>query len=143
MGMLDGRVAVITGGASGIGARTVRAFVDEGARVVIADVQDELGRSLANEFGKAALYQHTDVSLEEDVRSGIECALGGFGRLDCMFNNAGILGTVGPLEDIPVSEYDHTMNVLLRSVFLGMKYASPVTRSRARAASSARLAWPA
>ncbi|MDP9238140.1 MAG: glucose 1-dehydrogenase [Chloroflexota bacterium] len=127
-GRLDGKAAVITGGASGIGAASARLFANEGARVVIADVQDDMGVALAAELGGSALYQHTDVSKEDDVRRGIERAVAEFGRLDCIFSNAGILGTVGPLEEIPVEEYDRTMDVLLRSVFLGMKHAAPVMK---------------
>jgi NAD(P)-dependent dehydrogenase (short-subunit alcohol dehydrogenase family) len=130
MGKLDGKAAVITGGASGIGAATARLFAREGARVVIADVQDAAGEALAAELGAAAVYQHVDVSREDDVRGAVQRATSAFERLDCMFNNAGILGTVGPLEDIPVDEYDRTMGVLLRSVFLGMKYAAPVMKAQ-------------
>jgi NAD(P)-dependent dehydrogenase (short-subunit alcohol dehydrogenase family) len=130
MGKLDGKAAVITGGASGIGAATTRLFAREGARVVIADVQDAAGEALATELGASALYQHVDVSRGDDVRDAVARAMAAFGRLDCMFNNAGILGTVGPLEDIPVEEYDRTMAVLLRSVFLGMKYAATVMKAQ-------------
>lgn len=130
MGRLDGKVAVITGGASGIGEETARLFVAEGARVVIADIQDERGRVIADELGSAADYIHTNVTDEDDVRGAVARAASTFGRLDCMFNNAGILGTVGPIEDIPVDEYELTMQVLLRSVFLGMKYASPVMKAQ-------------
>ncbi len=130
MGRLDGKVAVITGGASGIGEATARLFVAEGARVVVADIQDARGLALATELGASAVYQHADVTREDDVRDAVARAVTAFGRLDCMFNNAGILGTVGPVEDIPVDEYELTMQVLLRSVFLGMKYASPVMKAQ-------------
>jgi len=128
MDRLDGKVAVITGGASGIGEETARLFVSEGARVVIADVQDGRGEALAREMASTAVYQRTDVSREEDVRAAVGRAISAFGRLDCMFNNAGILGTVGPIEEIPAEEYDRTMNVLLRAVFLGMKHAAPAMK---------------
>lgn len=127
---LDGKVAVITGGASGIGEGTARLFVAEGARVVIADIQDERGAALAGELGALAAFQHTDVTSEDEVKGAVARAVSAFGRLDCMFNNAGFLGTVGPVEDIPVDEYELTMQVLLRSVFLGMKYASPVMKAQ-------------
>jgi NAD(P)-dependent dehydrogenase (short-subunit alcohol dehydrogenase family) len=129
MGRLDGKVAVITGGASGIGEATVRLFVEEGARAVIADVQDERGEALAGELVGAA-YQRTDVTSEDDVRGAIGRAVREFGRLDCMFNNAGFLGTVGPIEDIPLDEYERTMAVLLRGVFLGIKHAAPVMKAQ-------------
>jgi NAD(P)-dependent dehydrogenase (short-subunit alcohol dehydrogenase family) len=128
MGRLDGKVAVITGGASGIGEGTVRLFVAEGARVVIADVQDERGRRLAEEMGASAAYQHADVSREADVRAALTAAVGRFGRLDCLFNNAGHAGTGGTIEEIPAEGFDETVGVLLRGVFLGMKHAAPVMK---------------
>lgn len=130
MSRLDGKVAVITGGASGIGEGTVRRFVTEGARVVVADIQDAKGHTLVDTLGGAAVYQHTDVAEEHDVKAAIGRALDEFGRLDCMFNNAGFGGTVGPIESTPVDEYDRTMNVLLRGVFLGMKHAAPVMKAQ-------------
>jgi NAD(P)-dependent dehydrogenase (short-subunit alcohol dehydrogenase family) len=130
MGRLDGKVAVITGGASGIGEGTARLFVAEGASVVIADIQDARGAALVDELGSPAVFQHADVTSGDDVKGAVARAMAEFGRLDCMFNNAGLLGTVGPVEDIPVDEYELTMQVLLRSVFLGMKYASPVMKAQ-------------
>jgi len=130
MGRLDGKVAVITGGASGIGEATVRLFVDEGARVVVADIQDRKAETLVDTLGGAAVYQRTDVSQEEDVRAAVQRAVDEYGRLDCIYNNAGFGGAVGPIEEIPVDEYDATMNVLLRGVFLGMKHAAPVMKAQ-------------
>src|SRR6266478_4425148 len=89
MGKLDDKVAVITGGASGIGHATVRLFVEEGCRVVIADLQDDKGAALAEELGKSASYLHVDVSREADVSGAIAHAVARFGCLDCVFNNAG------------------------------------------------------
>jgi NAD(P)-dependent dehydrogenase (short-subunit alcohol dehydrogenase family) len=126
MGRLDGKVAIITGGASGIGAASVRCFASEGARVVIADVQDERGAHLADELDGQAIYIHTDVSQESHVEQLVARTVEQFGRLDCMFNNAGIPGPDCPVADTPMGAYDQTMNVLLRGVFLGMKYAAPV-----------------
>jgi len=128
MGKLDGKVAVITGGASGIGDATVRLFVEEGCRVVIADIQDDRGARLADELGKSASYLHADVSQEAHVGGAIAHAVSRFGRLDCLFNNAGAGGVVGPIEEIPADGFDHTMGVLLRGVFLGMKHAAPVMK---------------
>lgn len=130
MGRLDGKATVITGGASGIGEATVRLFVEEGARVVIADLQDERGRRLAEELGNNARYRRTDVSREEDVQALIEEAAGAFGRLDCIFNNAGIPGPGGPVEDISVEAFDNAIAVLLRGPFLGMKHAAPVMKAQ-------------
>ena len=128
MGKLDGKVAVITGGASGIGDATVRLFVEEGCRVVIADVQDDRGAHLAEVLGKSASYLHADVSQEAQVSGAIAHAVSRFGRLDCLFNNAGAGGVAGPIEEIPADGFDHTMGVLLRGVFLGMKHAAPVMK---------------
>lgn len=128
MGRLDGKVAVITGGASGIGEDTVRLFVEEGARVLIADIRDKKGQQLADGLGHGAIYQHTDVSQETDVKLAVERAVSSFGRLDCMFNNAGIPGFSGPIEDTPLEAFEQTLGVHLRGVFLGMKHAAPVMK---------------
>ncbi len=130
MNRLDGKVAVITGGASGMGEGTVRRFVDEGARVVIADIQDAKGHTLADTLGGAAVYQRVDVADEAEVKAAVKRAVDEFGRLDCMFNNAGFGGAIGPIETTPVEDYDRTMNVLLRGVFLGMKHAAPVMKAQ-------------
>lgn len=130
MGRLEGKIAVITGGASGIGEGTVRLFVQEGASVVIADVQDERGEKLAEELGTATTYVHADVSREEDVRNAIQQAVTRWGRLDCMYNNAGFGGVSGPIETTDMDAYDQTMSVLLRGVVLGIKHAAPVMRAQ-------------
>lgn len=128
MARLAGKVALITGGASGIGEATVRRFVAEGACVVIADIQDDRGRTLAAELGARAAYVHTDVSREADVSGVIAETVARFGRLDCLFNNAGYGGVMGPIETTPVAGFDETLGVLLRGVFLGMKHAAPVMK---------------
>jgi NAD(P)-dependent dehydrogenase (short-subunit alcohol dehydrogenase family) len=125
-GRLEGKVAVITGGASGIGAGTARRFLSEGARVVVADLQVDSGKQLAGELGERARFVEADVAVEEDVAGAVDRAVAEFGRLDCMFNNAGILGIVGPIAETPVEAWDRTVAVLLRSVFLGMKHAARV-----------------
>lgn len=130
MGRLEGKVAVITGGASGIGEGTVRLFANEGAKVVIADVQDARGEWLAEELGTSTSYYHTDVSQEEEVRASIAHAVNKWGRLDVMFNNAGFGGVSGPIESTDMAAYDNTMGVLLRGVVLGMKHAAPVMKAQ-------------
>jgi len=117
---------VITGGASGIGAGTVRRFVAEGAKVLITDLDEDQGNALADEMGDAAAFLRTDVSREEDVAAMIAEATDRFGRLDCLFNNAGFGGALGPISKTSVEDYDLTMDVLLKGVFLGMKHAAPV-----------------
>lgn len=131
MGKMNGKVAVITGGASGIGAATVRLFVQEGARVLIADILDQKGECLAKELGENATYLHTDVSRESDVKAVVDHAVERFGRLDCMFNNAGFARSHGGIEQISVEDWDSHMAVLLRGVFLGMKHAAPVMKRQA------------
>jgi NAD(P)-dependent dehydrogenase (short-subunit alcohol dehydrogenase family) len=125
---LAGKVALITGGASGIGEATVRLFVAEGAAVTIADIQDERGRRLAAELGARTAFAHTDVSREADVEAAVGDAVRRFGRLDCIFNNAGYGGVGGRIEAVTVAGFDETIGVLLRGVLLGMKHAAPVMK---------------
>ncbi|MEM9563480.1 MAG: glucose 1-dehydrogenase [Actinomycetota bacterium] len=126
MGRLDDTTAIITGGGSGIGAGTARRFVAEGAKVLIADLDAERGAALAEELGDAAAFLATDVSKEEDVAAMVAEATDLWGRLDCLFNNAGFGGALGPISSTSVDDYDLTMDVLIKSVFLGMKHAAPV-----------------
>lgn len=130
MAELDGKVAVVTGGASGIGEATVRQFVEEGAKVVIADMQQERGQNLADELGDAAVFVAVEVRQEEQVKAAIDTAVENWGRLDCIFNNAGFGGVLGPVEDIPVEEFDMSFDVLVRGVFLGMKHAIPTMKKQ-------------
>lgn len=128
MGRLDGKVAIITGGASGIGEASARLFVEEGAFILIADVQDDKGWKLAEELGTRAEYLHADVSRESDVEVLVSRAVEAYGRLDCMFNNAGIAGPTGPIESVKVEGFNEAIGVLLRGVFLGIKHAAPVMK---------------
>ena len=126
MGKLDDKVAVLTGAASGIGEATAKLFAREGAKLVLADIADERGEALARSLGSDVVYVHADVAREADVKAAIDAAVARFGRLDVVFNNAGFGGTAGPIAEIPVEEFDATMGVLLRGVFLGIKHAAPV-----------------
>jgi NAD(P)-dependent dehydrogenase (short-subunit alcohol dehydrogenase family) len=130
MAQLDGKVAVITGGASGIGEGTVRLFAEQGARVVIADIQDARGSALAEDLGPATTFLHTDVSDEEQVKAAVTRAVEKWGRLDVIFNNAGFGGVSGPVEQTDMAGYDQTMSVLLRGVFLGIKHAAAVMKGQ-------------
>lgn len=130
MGRLDGKVAVITGSASGIGEASARLFVEQGAQVLLADIQDDKGQALARELGQSAHYIHTNVIQEADIKTAVQQALQRFGRLDCMFNNAGALGFVGPVEDIPLEAFEGTVSLLFRAAFFGMKYAAPVMKQQ-------------
>ena len=127
-GRLEGKVAVVTGGASGIGAATVRRFVEEGASVVVADLQRELGESLVAELGASTRFIATDVTQEADVEAMVNLAVSEFGRLDVMFNNAGIVGAIGNIAETPADNWDRTVAVLLRGVFLGTKHAARVMK---------------
>ena len=130
MGRLDGKVAVITGGSSGIGNASVRLFVKEGARVAFGDIQDEIGIALAEELGPNAIYLHTDVRNESEIKALIDLAVERFGRLDCIFNNAGFPGVGGPIDEIPTDGFDVTMEIMFRLVFLGLKHDSPMMKEQ-------------
>jgi NAD(P)-dependent dehydrogenase (short-subunit alcohol dehydrogenase family) len=124
---LAGKVAAITGGASGMGKATVRRFLDEGAKVMIGDLNAEVAARAMAEFeaaghGANVQFRQCDVSIEDDVAELVDTAVGGFGRLDCIFNNAGIGGALGRIAEIHVDDWDHTFAVLVRGVFLGMKH---------------------
>lgn len=128
--MLAGKLALVTGGASGIGAAAVRRLTAEGAACVIADIQSEPGQALAAEIGAAARFVATDVTVEADVAGAVDAAVAVFGKLDCMFNNAGILGAVGPIAETTLEAWERTTAVLLRGAFLGIKHAARVMTPR-------------
>ena len=133
MGRLDGKVAVITGAASGIGAATAIRFAKEGASVVIADLNVDGGNSVVAQCTASngqACFQRTDVSQEADVKAAIDRAIAKYGRLDTVFNNAGLGGALGPIEEVTVEDWDRTQAVLLRAVFLGIKHAVPQMRKQ-------------
>jgi NAD(P)-dependent dehydrogenase (short-subunit alcohol dehydrogenase family) len=125
-GRLIDRVAVITGGASGIGAATTRRFVEEGARVVIADLLVGPGTELAEELGDAVRFVRVDVTSEADLTAAVDLAVTDFGRLDVMFNNAGIMGAVGSIANLDMRDVERTVGVILFGAFLGMKCAARV-----------------
>ena len=125
-GRVEGKVAIITGGASGSGEGTVRRFVEEGAKCVVADIQEDLAQSLATELGDSAVPFSLDVADEIQVEACVDFAVNQFGKLDVMFNNAGILGSVGPITDIERDGWLRTIDVLLNSVFYGIKHAAKV-----------------
>ena len=127
-GRVSGQVAVVTGAASGLGEATARLMHAEGASVILTDIQDERGQRVAAELGDRCRFLHCDVTSELDVAGAVDAAVREFGRLDCMFNNAGIIGAHGGIDEIPLEEYEFTMAVLLRSVFLGMKHAARIMK---------------
>lgn len=127
-GRLDGKVAVITGGASGMGRATALRFLAEGAKVVIGDLNDAsadetLGLIAGQGQADNAAYIRTDVADEAAVKAAVDLAVDRFGRLDCIFNNAGVGGAFGPVTELAVEDWDYTFHVLVRGVFLGVKHA--------------------
>jgi NAD(P)-dependent dehydrogenase (short-subunit alcohol dehydrogenase family) len=133
MGRLDGKIAIITGAASGIGRGTALCLAREGCAVVAADLNSQGGESVIGEIAAAggrAVFQHTDVASEPAIKAAVDRAVAEYGRLDIMFNNAGLVGAMGPIEEVTAADWDKTMSVLLRAVFLGIKYAvGPMRKS--------------
>jgi NAD(P)-dependent dehydrogenase (short-subunit alcohol dehydrogenase family) len=130
-GRLEGRVAIVTGGASGMGLSTVERFLDEGASVVVADLNTTKGEQLVQARTVAGdrdriRFTKADVSEEDDVAALVSLAVEAFGGLDVMFNNAGIGGAFGPITELEVDHWDDTFAIDARSVFLGIKHAARV-----------------
>lgn len=144
-GRLQGKVAVITGGASGMGRATVLRFLAEGASVVVADMNEETGKQTLELAAKDGHAEHvrfirTDVADEPSVEAMVRLALSDFGRLDCLFNNAGVGGAFGALTDIEVEDWDYTFAVLTRGVFLGIKHGARVMQPGASIINTASVA---
>lgn len=132
MGQLEGKVAVITGAASGMGRAAALLFAQEGAHVVLADLNaadGEEAAQLASQAGARAIFARTDVTVEDEIAALVARATGEFGKLDVMFNNAGVGGAVGPLEGIAAEDWDRTQAVMLRGAYLGIKHAVPALRA--------------
>jgi 3alpha(or 20beta)-hydroxysteroid dehydrogenase len=120
MGKLESRVVLVTGGARGVGEATARRIVQEGASVVIADVRNDLGRSVADELGDSACYIHLDVSSESDWQRAVEMTVKLFGKLDGLVNNAAIFEW-GALQDYSLEKYRRMVDINQIGVFLGMR----------------------
>src|SRR5258708_3538421 len=130
MNRLDGKVALISGAARGIGAETARLMIEAGARVVVADLLDARGRDTARGLGNAAVYQHLDVTSEDEWRAAVAAAVERFGGLDILVNNAGLfLGT--DIEATSLADWRRLSEVNLTGVFLGTKLALPALRESA------------
>ena len=126
MGRLDGNVALITGAASGMGSVAARLFAAEGAKVVLADVADEAGEAAAAGIGEHATYVHADVSEAADAERMIATAVDRFGKVDVLYNNAGIFpADDASVTDTPEQTWDRVMSINLKGVFLGCKYGIP------------------
>jgi len=121
-----GKVAVVTGGANGIGRAVCRGFVRLGARVVIVDRDAQAGAELALELGKPAIFRAADVTKAGDVQAYVKAALDAFGRIDCFHNNAGIEGKVAPTAEYDEAVFDAVMGVNVKGVFLGLRHVLPV-----------------
>ena len=137
MKKLDGKVAIVTGGASGMGRATVMRFLADGARVVVADLNEANGAETlavakAQGHADAIAFVRCDVAQEADVVATVAEAEKRFGRLDIAYLNAGVGGAFGPIAETNVEDWDYTFAVLTRSVFLGMKHASTAMRRHGR-----------
>ncbi len=139
-GTLQSKVAIVTGGASGMGFATVSRFLKEGASVVIGELNADNGRNAietlsAEGYEDRVRFTTTDVAVENDVAAMSELALDAFGQLDIVFNNAGIGGAFGPITELDVDDWDTTFHVLVRSVFLGIKHAARIMIDQGRGGS--------
>ena len=134
---LQGQIAVITGGASGMGLASVERFLKEGANVVVADYNEATGEAAIEALGQLGfadqvIFQKTDVANESDIERLVSVTQSRFGGLDIMFNNAGVGGAIGPLTETTTESWDYTMDVLAKGVFLGIKHAARVMIEQAR-----------
>jgi NAD(P)-dependent dehydrogenase (short-subunit alcohol dehydrogenase family) len=132
MGKLEGKVAVITGAASGIGRASAIRFAAEGAAVVVADLNSQGGELVVSEIaakGGRALYQRTDVTREPEIKSLINRAVREYGRLDITYNNAGVGGAIGAIEATTEADWDKTFAILTKAVFFGIKHSAPQMRA--------------
>jgi NAD(P)-dependent dehydrogenase (short-subunit alcohol dehydrogenase family) len=129
-----GKVAIVTGGANGIGAAVVRGFVQRGGLVAIVDRDADAGAALAAELGRAAIFRAADVTRTADVAAYVAAALDAFGTVDCFHNNAGIEGKVAPTAEYEEAMFDAVMGVNVKGVFLGLRHVLPVMLRQGRGA---------
>lgn len=139
-GRLNDKVAVITGGGNGIGRATVLRFLDEGARVVLAEINEATAKetvdlAAAAGHGDRVRFIRTDVVEETQVAAAVALAQSAFGRLDCIFNNAGVAGAFGPITHISAEDWDYSFAVLVRGVFFGIKHAARLLKAQGQGGS--------
>ena len=127
---LEGKVAIITGGTSGIGLKTAEIFVEQGARVLIAARSTDVGEALADRLGDSAFFVRTDVTQEDDVRAMVDAAIQRWGRIDCLFNNASGGTASGPIDELSFADFQAAMNLQIGSVFLGIKHVAPIMKKQ-------------
>ena len=125
---LDGKVAIVTGGASGFGAGITRKFIAEGAKVMIADLNGDGAAELAGELGDAAVAHQVNVAKDDEVKGMIEACMAQLGTIDILVNNAGTTHMPGPLEDVDEEIFDRVLAVNTKSVYLTAKYAIPIMK---------------
>ena len=129
---LEGKVALITGAASGLGQATVERFIQEGAKVTICDIQDELGQALSDRYAAETIFCSCDVTKENDVEAAVDATISRFGQLDAVFHSAGIIGAVGPISTTPAEEWRYSIDVLLHGTFYTIKHAARVMIPRGK-----------
>lgn len=130
--LLEGRVAIITGGCAGFGLESVRKFVENGAKVVVADIQEDEGAALEEQYPDQVRFSLTDVREEQAMRAAVEMAVKHFGGLDVMYHNAGTVGTPAGVEDMEVEEWDAAMRMLQTATMLAVKVAVEPMRQRGK-----------
>lgn len=130
VGRLSGKVALVTGAGSGFGAGIAARFVEEGANVVVADINDVEGGKVADSMGDAALFVHMDVSSDSDMEAGVKAATEKFGQLDILVNNAGYTHRNAPMLEVSEEEFDRIFAVNVKSIYLGARHAVPIFRAQ-------------
>jgi 3-oxoacyl-[acyl-carrier protein] reductase len=130
MGRLDGKTALITGAGSGFGEGMAGTFVEQGARVIIADINDDAGAKVAESLGAAAHFIHADVARDEDMAAAVTAAVDHFCGLDILINNAGYTHRNGPMLDVTEAEFDRIFAVNVKSIYLGARHAVPLFRKQ-------------
>jgi 3-oxoacyl-[acyl-carrier protein] reductase len=130
MGRIDGKTALITGAGSGFGEGIARKFVEEGGRVIVADINDDTGVRVADSLGAAARFVHADVSRDDDMAAAVATAVEHSGRLDILVNNAGHTHRNGPMLEVTEEQFDRVFAVNVKSVYLGARHAVPLFRKQ-------------